>query len=124
MRFQCCGTFPLFDHHESVRSKSGLEFQRGAGVDGGLIFQASLLGVDCRHIGAERLQNGFTLAVLGRDDGDDVDHGQLGNETWAGAICLQGFVGAVAKRGIGRVFALAKPGVAIFFGGELLGGKR
>jgi hypothetical protein len=36
-------------------------------------------------------------------------------------VPLQRFVSAVAERGIGRVLALAKPGIAILFGGELFG---
>ncbi len=74
MRFQGGGAFPLFDHDEGVRSKFGLKRERRAGVDGGFVFDAAVLGPDRGHIGAEHLQDGVALAVLGGDDGDDVDN--------------------------------------------------
>jgi hypothetical protein len=74
MRFQRFNAFPFLDHHERIRSKIGLELERGDGIDAGCVFDASLLGSHSGDIGAEGLQDGITLPRLGCDYRDNVDH--------------------------------------------------
>jgi len=74
MRFQRLDALPLLDHHERIRTGRGLELEHRAGIDGGRIFDASLLGQHGGHVRSKRFQHGIALPRLGGDDGDDVDH--------------------------------------------------
>src|SRR6185312_6706157 len=66
---------PLLDDDKSVGPELGLDRTHALGIDGGPVFDAALLGMHGRHVGAEFLEDRVALAGLGGDDGDDVDHG-------------------------------------------------
>ncbi len=71
------GVAPLLDEDERVGTELGLEAAEAFGVDGEPILDAAILGADGGKVGSCRFQYGFTLAGLGGDDGDDVDHEAL-----------------------------------------------
>ncbi len=86
MCLQRLDALPLLDHREGVRAKFRLEFQRGHGIDGGFVFDASPFRSHCGNVGMEGLEDGVALASLGGDYGDDVDHG--GGLHWESFIDL------------------------------------
>src|SRR6516225_2585964 len=74
MRLERSRALPFLDDDEAVRAECGLERADALGIDGRPVFDAALLGMHGRHIGAELLQDGLALAGLRGDDGKDMDH--------------------------------------------------
>src|ERR1700732_5344381 len=68
---------PATEDRGDLGTARGLKAAHAVGVDRRAVLDAAVLGVDCRHVGAELLQDRFALAGLGGDDGEYVNHGRL-----------------------------------------------
>ena len=72
MGFEVIGAFPFFEEDKGIWSVRGLKASPAFRIDGGLVFNAAVLGMDRGEIAAGEFQKRITLTWLGGDDGNDL----------------------------------------------------